>query len=753
MSLLCDDHRIDGRATPGPRTDGRDCWEMLACDHVLCPSHGRRDVDCWLLPRTHCGGRVADDFFKKLADCMECRVFKARGAAHPGGWRHFLADQMARFNHGLLEKIYQTEESYVEILNRLPDGLFTTDHEFRITYFNPAAEEITGFSAHDAVGMYCKDVFKNAICEKDCALKRAVAEGRDIHNREYMITDIEGRRIPIMCSTSAFWDASGRVTGGLEVFKDISEIKRLQAEVAQRKKNYTRVFEGSHDMIYTTTPDGKILDINHAGVELLGYRSKAEVLHRLTAVDLYRSPDDRRRFLEKITTQGALKDYEVAFKRRDGSTLHVLISSRMYDNTRTGEIELEGIIKDITRRKQNEELINQRNRELSVINSIAVALNHAMDLDDILAKTVKKVGRILRVDRGGIFLIDHEARTIRLKARFNLPDPVGDDADQIVFEDEMLMRYLIEGDNDLPLEACYPSFTTRYRATGGQTHLRLICFLIVLKGKAVGFFGFNIPENRVLSHREIPLMGSLGNLLGGAIENTRMVEMRRQHGLELRRLTKKLFQNQENERRRIARELHDEAGQSLTGIKLGLDRLEEKVKEASIVSEIGEIRNTIRRTASEIRRLSYRLHPTLLMDLGLEPALKRYFKDIENRSDLDINFQTVGFDQRLNPELETVLYRLSQEALTNALKHSGAERFSLSIIKGYPRIIFLAEDDGVGFHAEAIGKNRSHLGLLGMRERVTLNNGLFHLRSEPGKGTSIRIEIPIDLDGEPNHVG
>ncbi len=751
MSSPCDDLRIDDRATTGPRIDGRDCWEMLACDHVLCPSHGRRGVDCWLLPRTHRGGRLADDFFRKLADCMDCTVFKARADAYAGGWRHFLADQMQRFNHGLLEKIYQTEESYVEILNRLPDGLFTTDHEFRITYFNPAAEEITGFSAHDAVGMYCKDVFKNAICEKDCALKRAVAEGRDIHNREYAITDIEGRRIPIMCSTSAFRDASGRVTGGLEVFKDISEIKRLQAEVAQRKKNYTRVFEGSHDMIYTTSLDGKILDINHAGVELLGYRSKAEVLHRLTAMDLYRNPEDRRRFIEKIKTLGALKDYEVEFKRRDGSTLHVLISSRMYENTRTGEVELEGIIKDITRRKQNEELINQRNRELSVINSIAVAMNHAMDLDDILAKTVKKVGRILRVDRGGIFLIDRESRQIRLEARYNLPDAAGDDADQIVFEDEMLMRYLIEGDSDLPLEACYPSFTIRYRATGGQTHLQLICFLIVLKGKAVGFFGFNIPENRVLSYREIHQMGSLGNFLGGAIENTRMVEMRRRHSMELRRLTKKLFQNQENERRRIARELHDEAGQSLTGIKLGLDRLEEKVKEAPIVSEIEEIRNTIRRTASEIRRLSYRLHPTLLTDLGLEPALKRYFKDIENRSDLDIDFQMVGFDQRLNPELETVLYRLSQEALTNALKHSGAERFSLSIIKGYPRIIFLAEDDGVGFHAEAIGKNRFHLGLLGMRERVTLNNGLFHLRSEPGEGTSIRIEIPIDPDGEPRH--
>lgn len=758
MNSLCENHRVDISLKDSLAAESPACWELLDCLHLLCPTYGRRDVDCWLVSRTHCSSRITDGFFRKLANCMECGVFKFKGESHPKGWNHFVAEQLQRFNHGLLEKIYQTEESFVEILNRLPDGLFTTDHEFRITYFNPAAEKITGFSIHDAVGMYCKDVFKNAICEKDCALRRAVAEGRDIHNREYVITDIEGRRIPIICSTSAFRDEAGKVTGGLEVFKDITEIKELQEEVAQRKKNYARVFEGSHDMIYTTTLDGKILDINHAGVELLGYKTKEEVLNQLTAVDLYRNPQDRCRFLEKITAQGAIKDYEVEFKRRDDTTLHVLISSRMYQNTQTGEAELEGIIKDITRRKQIEEVVNQRNRELSVINSIAVALNHTMDLKDILTGTLAKVSQVLHVDRGGVFLIDGKRRKIRLEARCNLPEPGGEEGDQIVFEDEMLMRYLVESDGYLPMESYYPSFTIRYRATGGQTHLWLTCFLIALKGRAVGFFGFNIPAKRVLSHREIHLMGSLGSFLGGAIENARMVEMCRQHSTELQRLTQQLFQSQETERRRIARELHDEAGQSLTAVKLGLDRLEAKHgnsvplrsrksgNKQKISAEIEEIRKLLKQTGSEIRRLSYRLHPTLLTDLGLEPALKLYFKEIQKKSDLEIHFQMVGFDRRLAPEMETILYRLSQEALTNALKHSGAEHFSLSIIKGYPRIIFLAEDDGVGFHTEAIGQNRFNLGLLGMRERVTLNNGVFNLRSKPGEGTWIRIEIPLDMD-------
>jgi signal transduction histidine kinase len=124
----------------------------------------------------------------------------------------------------------------------------------------------------------------------------------------------------------------------------------------------------------------------------------------------------------------------------------------------------------------------------------------------------------------------------------------------------------------------------------------------------------------------------------------------------------------------------------------------------------------ISRTASEIRRLSYNLHPTLLVDLGLEPALELYFKEIEKHVGLDIEFNMVGFDQRPDMDMETVFYRFSQEALTNALKHSGAEEFKLSIIKSYPRIIFMAEDDGVGFDPQIIGKDKKCLGLSGMRD-------------------------------------
>ncbi|MCD4675896.1 MAG: hypothetical protein K8S18_07860, partial [Desulfobacula sp.] len=158
---------------------------------------------------------------------------------------------------------------------------------------------------------------------------------------------------------------------------------------------------------------------------------------------------------------------------------------------------------------------------------------------------------------------------------------------------------------------------------------------------------------------------------------------------------------------------------------------------------ISNIKQQINHTYQEMRRISHLLHPALLTDLGLEPALDSYMNQIAKQSCLDINFKMIGFTGRINPDIETVLYRFSQEALSNTIKYAKATFFKLSIIRGFPSIIFIAEDDGIGFDPNEINPERPSLGLLSMRERTTILGGQFFLRTEKGKGTRIRIEIPI----------
>jgi signal transduction histidine kinase len=308
------------------------------------------------------------------------------------------------------------------------------------------------------------------------------------------------------------------------------------------------------------------------------------------------------------------------------------------------------------------------------------------------------------------------------------------------------MQSLLKETLALEPRPSFPTFTVVLKDPQPGHSIQLTCFLITAKEKACGFLALDFPSSKDFTEQDLHLLGSLGNFLGGAIENTQLLMTIHKHREELKGLTARLFQSQELERRRIARELHDEAGQALTGINFTLETIGKGLAPESDSTRqlIDDVKKQINHTYQGIRRLSYTLHPALLSDLGLEPALDSYMTAIAKHTEMKIDFKMVGFKKRLDPEIETVIYRLSQEALTNTLKHAAAKHFRLSIIKGYPHIIFAAEDDGVGFDASEFNRHKDTLGLLSMRERASMLGGSFTIRATKGKGTQIRIKIPLN---------
>jgi len=373
-------------------------------------------------------------------------------------------------------------------------------------------------------------------------------------------------------------------------------------------------------------------------------------------------------------------------------------------------------------------------------------MNRTQDLDEILMTALKKVLEVLNLSSGGIFLMEHEKSAFSLRVQQGLTESGGNKTCQILLRDKPLMSSLLKKDLSLKPEPIFPPFKATLENATNKNSSELTCFLITAKEKASGFLAFEVPPNRDLTTgKDYNLLGSLGNFLGGAIENALLHQTIHKHREELKGLTASLFHSQEEERKRIARELHDEAGQALTGLNFTLETIEKKLSSGNghIKALITDVKKQINSTYQEMRRISYRLHPALLSDLGLEPALDSYLRNISKRSGLEVDFGMVGFEGRVDQEIEIMLYRLSQEALTNTLKHSRAKYFKLSIIKGYPKIIFLAEDDGIGFVSGEFDQPKHALGLLSMRERAAMLGGNFSLRTSPGKGTRIRIEIPI----------
>ncbi len=195
---------------------------------------------------------------------------------------------------------------------------------------------------------------------------------------------------------------------------------------------------------------------------------------------------------------------------------------------------------------------------------------------------------------------------------------------------------------------------------------------------------------------------------------------------------------QEAERHRIAQELHDEVGQSLTVVLLGLKQLESQAP-AALVPELAAVRESARAGLDDVRRVARRLRPGVLEDLGLTSALAALATDFADHSSASVRRSFTPGLPALSPEAEVVVYRVAQEALTNAARHAGAQEVELSLQRVGPRVVLEVRDDGRGFEGPTEGS-----GLMGMRERAALVRAELSVVSRPRHGTTVRLAVPAE---------
>lgn len=221
-------------------------------------------------------------------------------------------------------------------------------------------------------------------------------------------------------------------------------------------------------------------------------------------------------------------------------------------------------------------------------------------------------------------------------------------------------------------------------------------------------------------------------------------EREREEREQLRsQLLEKVIAAQEEERKRIARELHDETGQALTSLMVRLKRMNQECPVPALQPQMDELRELLAGTLDGVHNLSLELRPKVLDDLGLEAALQRYVQDWRARYRVEADLVMLGMDrQRLPALVETALYRIVQEGLTNVARHAEAHTVSVMVEQRDGRVRAIIEDDGIGFNmADAASGER--LGLYGMQERSELLGGTITIESAPGQGTSVFVEVPV----------
>jgi two-component system sensor histidine kinase DegS len=217
---------------------------------------------------------------------------------------------------------------------------------------------------------------------------------------------------------------------------------------------------------------------------------------------------------------------------------------------------------------------------------------------------------------------------------------------------------------------------------------------------------------------------------------------------QFRDASRQVFQIIEEERMRIARDMHDGPAQSMANLVLQAEILERLLDRnpKQLVTELAEFKNSVRNALEETRQLIFDLRPMTLDDLGLVPTLRKFIKEYGDRYGLATRFNVVGQERRLPGNTEGVLFRIIQEALTNVHKHARAKMAEVTMNLQPSRVSVTIKDDGQGFdvaRTEANLHKNKNLGLLSMRERAELEKGTLEIRSQPGRGTEVKVEIAL----------
>lgn len=404
--------------------------------------------------------------------------------------------------------------------------------------------------------------------------------------------------------------------------------------------------------------------------------------------------------------------------------------------------------RDVTAERELESQILRRYRELSALNRISGAISGPLDLDAILNVGLDAVLDIVDGTTGGILLLEEETQMLCYRVHRNLSGK---------YVREMCLRMgegiagevaqsgvpILTEDISLDPRAAHPDLiTTEGLKAFASVPLRS-------KDKVLGVINVASRQQRQFTEADLELLSSIGDQLGVAVERAKLYEQVKQASQTYQKLLQQTILAQEEERRRIARELHDETSQTITGLTFNLQAVLDSLSLSH--TESGGIKDNLKniqalaiQATTEIGKLINDLRPSLLDQLGLEAAVRRYAEVHLQPQGINLSIGCDLANRRLPPEVEVALFRIAQGAISNVMKHAQAKNVAIRLSRSRGEACFSIRDDGRGFDPSNLSNpGRMGVGILTMRERVNLLGGTCTVQSQPGYGTMISVKVPI----------
>jgi signal transduction histidine kinase len=389
----------------------------------------------------------------------------------------------------------------------------------------------------------------------------------------------------------------------------------------------------------------------------------------------------------------------------------------------------------------NVHLYQNQVRQLQIERSVLQVVEEVtteLELDRVLPKIMEIAVGVTGTEGGIVALLDEERGMISYPYLHRLPPDL---ADVTVAKGEGLSGEVMTTGRPTAIDdyQTYPRAIPAFVEAG----LTSVAVVPIVSGDttfgALNVLSLNVHKN--FTEREMAILTAIGRQAGIAIENAYLYE-------NMRFYARKITQAQENERKRIARELHDDTIQSLIALSRRMEALltsGEKLP-TNAAQRIGDLQHATLDVIQRVRRFSQDLRPSILDDLGLLPTLKELTTELDHQDGLKAEFRVIGEERRLSSEVELTLFRIAQEALNNVRKHAHARHVITTVELSDSAVRMMVEDDGKGFKPPALTDHpapANKLGLIGMQERARLLGGMLVVDSVPGQGTRVVVNVPV----------
>ena len=425
-------------------------------------------------------------------------------------------------------------------------------------------------------------------------------------------------------------------------------------------------------------------------------------------------------------------------------TAYPLLDS--HGNT-TAVVELR---RDVTAERELETQILRRHHQLSALSHISSAVSGLWDLDAILRIALDNVLEIINGAIGGILLLDEETKKLYYRMQRGLSAKYAEEM-RMSLGEGIAGTVAQTGEPMLLEDLSKDPRTARPDLVSAEGIKGFVSIPLKAKDKVVGVLNVASHEAGRFGADDVSLLNSIGDYLGTAIEQARLYAGLARAGERYRALLQHALTAQEEERKRIARELHDETSQALTSLTMSLQAIiamaEMKgIGDAELMEKLRTMHSYAVHAGNEIVKLMKELRPTLLDELGMPAAIHRYAKDTLQAQGINVSAEFRGTDERLPPEVEVTLFRIAQGAIGNILEHSGAKNTSIKLECNAGECLLHIEDDGKGFDVSKLTQvdpSGRGAGLFTMKERARLVGGDCRVESQPGRGTKVIVEIPV----------